>query len=121
MEHRCNKRLAKAIKVMLYHNGIPIVSCKTQNIGVDGIFVETGSLVYKNNTPLKIEFEVALNKSRQLYLLSAIVAHSSEKGLGLYILESDSEALKVWCNVLQYDSSQTSTNGLCENLVPVFA
>jgi hypothetical protein len=121
MEHRCNKRLIKAVKVMLYHNGIPVVTCKTRDVGVEGIFVETGPLVYRNNTLLKIEFEIASYNSRQIYRLSAIVVHSSEIGLGLYILESESEAFEAWCNVLQNDSSQTSIDEPGENLIPVFA
>ena len=120
MEHRCNKRLVKAIKVMLYHNGIPVVICKTRDIGVEGLFVETGPLAYKINTFLNIEFEVTSNNSRQLYRLSAIVAHSSEKGLGLYILESESAAINAWCRVLQYDSSAISIDDPGENFLPVF-
>lgn len=121
MEHRCSKRLVKAINVMLYHNGIPVVSCKTRDIGVEGIFIETGPLEYKNNTHVKIEFEVVSIRSRQLYRLTAIIVHSSEKGLGLYIVEGETDALKVWCNVLQHDSSQTSIGDPSENLMPVFA
>jgi hypothetical protein len=121
MEHRCNKRFVRAIKVMLYHNGLAVVSCKTQDIGVDGIFVETGPLEYKSNTLLKVEFEVASNRGRQSYRLSVIVVHSSEKGLGLYILDSESEAFKVWCIALQRDSSQTSIDEPGETLAPVFA
>jgi hypothetical protein len=121
MEHRCNKRLLKAIKVMLYHNSIPVIICKTRDIGAEGIFVETGPLMYRNNTLLKMEFEVASNNSRQLYRLSAIVVRSSQEGLGLYIVESESEALKAWCNALQYDSSHISIDEPGENLIPVFA
>ncbi|MGD8591824.1 MAG: PilZ domain-containing protein [Gammaproteobacteria bacterium] len=120
MERRCNQRLLKTIKVMLYHKGIPVISCKTRDIGVEGIFVETGPLVYRNNTLLRIEFEVTLINSRQFYRLSAIVAHSSEIGLGLYILESESAAINAWCRVLQYDSSAISIDDPGENFLPVF-
>lgn len=119
MEHRCNKRLVKAIKVMLYHNGIPVAICKTRDIGVEGVFVETGSMVYRNNTLLKIEFEVISNNSRQLYRLSAIVVHSSGKGLGLFILDRESEALNAWCNGLQYDSYQSSIDEPGDDPIPI--
>ena len=81
MEHRCNKRLVKAIKVMLYHNGIPVAICKTRDIGVEGVFVETGSMVYRNNTLLKIEFEVILNNSRQLYLSCILNQYRSRQAI----------------------------------------
>lgn len=121
MERHCDKRLLKAIKVNVYHNGIPVVSCKTRDIGVEGIFIETGPLVYKNNTHLKIEFEVTLNKRHQLYRLSTIVAYSSEMGHGLYIVEGETQALKIWCKALQNDAWQTSIDEPGENLMPVFA
>ena len=59
MEHRWRKRLQKTIKVMLYHNRVPVISCKTRDIGIEGIFVESGPLEFRNYTCLEIEFEGA--------------------------------------------------------------
>ena len=110
MENRWSKRFPIAIKVLLYHHGIPVATCKTRDIGKAGIFVESGSLLYRVSTMLKVEFEIASPSRRQFYRLSAIVAHLSQDGLGLFFSDEQSKEFEVWC----CEFKNRSTNILCD-------
>lgn len=95
MEHRWARRTKKAHKVTLYHYKNPVAICKTRDVASEGLFVECSAPVFKNNTPIEVEFEVADEKRRR-YRLGAMVAHISDEGIGLYICEYESEAALAW-------------------------
>mgnify|MGYP003573759084 CR=1 FL=1 len=83
MEHRCSVRLPVAMNVLLYHNNIPVVHCKTSDISPDGMFVQSGPLKYKANTLLKVE-------------------------LGLMFPGSDAEAMLAWHDMVRRIVTQAS-------------
>ena len=121
MEHRWRKRLQKTIKVMLYHNRVPVISCKTRDIGIEGIFVESGPLEFRNYTCLEIEFEGASKYGRRWYRLSVAVAHFSNDGLGLLILDNEPKAFEAWRHVVQSDNGQISADETNMALIPNIA
>ena len=101
MEHRCSVRLPVAMNVLLYHNNIPVVHCKTDDIGADGVFVRSGSLNYRTNSMLKMEFQTEKDNRRKSYILSAMVVHHAKNGLGLMFPGGDSEAMLAWRDVVR--------------------
>lgn len=101
MEHRCSVRLPIAMNVLLYHNNIPVVHCKTDDIGADGVFVKSGPLKYRTNTMLKLEFQTEKDNGRKSYMLSAMVVHHAKNGLGLMFPGGDSEAMLAWRDVVR--------------------
>ncbi|MGD8940326.1 MAG: hypothetical protein PVJ72_13160 [Gammaproteobacteria bacterium] len=120
MEHRCNIRLQIAIEVMLYHNGISVISGKSRDVGVEGLFVECGALIYKNNTLLEVEFEVTSITGRQVYRLSAMVVHRSKDGLGLFVRDEESQASTAWREAVQSAASQAFIDEPHNQPIPVF-
>ena len=97
MEHRCSVRLPVAMNVLLYHNNIPVVHCKTH----DGMFVQSGPLKYRTNTMLKVEFQSRKDKESRSYNLTAMVVHHANNGLGLMFPGGDSEAMLVWRDMIR--------------------
>jgi len=112
MEHRCSVRLPVAMNVLLYHNNIPVVHCKTRNIGVDGMFVRTGSLKFGTNTMLKVEFKPGEGDSRHSHMVSALVVHHANDGMGLMFPGGDSESMKVWRDIVRRTVLQNSINAV---------
>ncbi len=109
MEHRNGKRLPFNIEVSLYQGDSPVVSCKTCNAGVSGMFIETGHQSYKKNTMLEVEFVVELSRRFRRfrrYRLPTMVAHSSKCGIGLMFLKSESEVAQAWQKLLQRNNFQ---------------
>lgn len=111
MEHRCSVRLPVAMNVLLYHNNIPVVHCKTRDISPDGMFVRSGPLKYKANTLLKVEFQAESNAVRKSHMLPAMVVHHSNSGLGLMFPGADAEAMLVWHDMVRRIVTQACKDG----------
>ena len=108
MEHRCSVRLPVAMNVLLYHNNIPVVHCKTSDISPDGMFVRSGPLKYRANTLLKVEFQDEGDAARKFHMLSAMVVHHAKNGLGLMFPGADAEAMLAWHDMVRRNVTQTS-------------
>jgi hypothetical protein len=108
MEHRCSVRLPVAMNVLLYHNNIPVVHCKTSDISPDGMFVQSGPLKYKANTLLKVEFQAQSDAVRKSHMLAAMVVHHANNGLGLMFPGSDAEAMLAWHDMVRRIVTQAS-------------
>jgi len=115
MEKRYSKRLPVVMNVLIYDKNIPVVSCKTHDIGLDGLFINSGPLTYRNDTMLKIEFQLESESGTESHLLPAIVVRRSKSGLGLMLPGGDSQAIKAWRHKIRqsvaenpvYDTNET--------------
>ncbi len=87
MEHRWNIRHSAKLKVLLHHEDISEVHCKTRNIGRDGMFVETEHMTYQPHTMVRVEFESNKGGATQRHNVPALVVHSSAEGLGLMFMQ----------------------------------
>jgi len=96
MEKRYSKRLPVVMDVLLYDKNIPVVFCKTHDIGADGLFVDSGPLTYRNDTILKVEFKLESETGTESHLLPAMVVRSSKSGLGLMLPGGNTQAMKAW-------------------------
>ena len=108
MEHRCSVRLPVAMNVLLYHNNIPVVHCKTLNIGADGMFVQTGSLKYGTNTMLKVEFKPDERQAAQSHMMAAMGVHHTRDGMGLMFAGGDSKEMQAWRYIVRQTVLQNS-------------
>ena len=109
MEKRYCKRIPAILDVLLYHNNIPVVSCKTQDIGKDGLFVESGPLAYGKDVILKVEFHTDSEDDNTSHLLPAMIIHKSKKGMGLMLPGGDSNAMKAWRHKVTKNATLNST------------
>jgi hypothetical protein len=98
------------MNVLLYHNNIPVVHCKTVNIGADGMFVRTGALRYGTNTMLKVEFKPGETQEVQSHMIPAMVVHHSREGMGLMFAGGNSNAMQVWRDIVRRTVLQNSIN-----------
>lgn len=116
MEKRYSKRLPVSMNVLLYDKHIPVAYCKTHDIGVDGLFLESESLAYAEDTILKIEFQIDSDTGTESHSLSAMVVRSSNTGLGLMLPGGDSKAMKAWRRKVRQAVIQNSINQVYEVL-----
>jgi len=96
MENRYSKRVPLQMDVLLFHDNIPVIHCKTNNIGTDGMFINTGSLNYPTDTILKIEFSSESKQGAEYFSLPAMVIHQSKYGLGLMLPGGESVPMQEW-------------------------
>ena len=95
MENRWSVRTPLTSMVTLYHNKIPVAVCTAQDIGLGGIFINTGPITYPLNTPIDIEFELGRHDNHKWYRLPACVVHGAKDGMGLMFLEPNSEIKRI--------------------------
>ena len=112
MEKRYSKRLPIVMDVLLYDKNMPVVFCKTHDIGADGLFVDSGPLTYRNDTILKIEFQLESETGKESHLLPAMVVRSSKTGLGLMLPGGNVKAMKAWRLKVRQASTENSLNKL---------
>lgn len=90
MEHRWSLRIPTTAKVIVYHHKIPVASCRANNIGLGGLFLEAGPMTYPRYTVLEAEFELnSKDQGCNRFRVPSRVVYSSEKGLGLMFLRSN--------------------------------
>jgi len=87
--------------VLLFHNNIPVVHCKTNNIGTDGMFINSGSLSYPTDTILKVEFGSETQQGVEYFSLPAMVVHQNNSGLGLMLPGGESAPMQEWRKVVK--------------------
>jgi hypothetical protein len=89
MEHRCSARVPTTAKVLIYQNTIPVALCRTNDIGMGGMFLKYSGIIYPKNTLLELEFNLATESGVKLFHVPACVVHGANEGLGLMFLKSD--------------------------------
>lgn len=82
MEHRCSKRVAKAVPVMIYRYGLPEVVGATRDIGSGGMFVCVGETEYKQNPIVDIEIPNDAGE-RNPIRMRAMIIRIEEDGLAI--------------------------------------
>lgn len=83
MQNRQMQRHDAILSVTLYHRDTPIVVCDTKNICSQGLFIETGPVVYPDKKQLKIGFNADFNGQSKLFRLPVTIIHENNNGLGL--------------------------------------
>lgn len=99
MEHRWSKRYPTEVDVQLYQHGHQIAVCKARDIGIEGMFLDTGPLFYRANTLLDVEFRVepsCRHNGQSSYRIPVIVIHNANHGIGLMMLKAEAEARYAW-------------------------
>ena len=103
MENRWSQRKAIKINVMLHHNGIPVAHCRCRDLGIEGVFVESGPLTYPKNTLLDLAFLSDANEITTR--VKVMVIHSSGSGLGLRFTNFGMDGLRAVKKVYYRDET----------------
>ena len=81
MEHRCSVRKPIEFQLLLYKHGLPMQSGISRNLGLGGMFINTGTYQWRKNEFLEVEILSGDGSPR--IRLPAVVVHHSERGAGL--------------------------------------
>jgi len=97
MEHRCSVRKPIEFQLLLYKQGLPVQNAVSQNLGLGGMFIDTGACSWRKNEYLEIEILGCSGKPG--IRLPAVVVHYSMRGTGVVfdaISDEQRRALRVW-------------------------
>ncbi len=97
MEHRCSVRKPLQFQLLLYKHGLPIQSGVCRNLGLGGLFIETGEREWRKNEYLEVEIlgQNGLPSMR----LPAVVVHHNGTGAGLMfdvVTGAQRRRLRAW-------------------------
>jgi len=107
MEHRWRTRIPLSTRVTLYRNNKPIAKCMTKDIGIGGVFLESGSLSYVKNTILTVQLTLETEEGPEQFRLLVCIRHSTDTGVGLMFLADE--------NNFSHHIRQLVLNGVTDN------
>lgn len=85
MERRLKARYHTNADVYVARPGMGLQRCTGLNLSSDGVYVETSYACLPRDAIVDLIFVVTLGKVVKLHRRSAVVAHSTRAGAGLYI------------------------------------
>lgn len=85
IEHRWSSRKNINIDVSLYYPPLGMISGKTRNISLEGMFVDLEGVNIPPQARLEICFTAETRGSASEHRLPAYVVHGSDQGIGLML------------------------------------
>lgn len=89
MEHRCSIRISSELSAMVNCRRVGVVHATIRDVGLGGMFVETGSIALRRNTPVDVTVRVPEDGADRLYRLRAWVVWAGQRGAGLMLRTFD--------------------------------
>jgi hypothetical protein len=103
MEHRCNMRRAVSLDANIQCRGSGLLVGRIRNIGLGGLFVETGWRRPALNTIVELSFNIPLNGELYPCRLRALVVHRSECGAGLMFEELGPQLRSLLSRIVEHE------------------
>ena len=107
MEHRCSVRKPSEFQLLLYKHGLPVKIGICRNLGLGGLFIETGSYQWRNNE--RLEVEIMGSNGKPAMRLPVMAVHYSKRGAGLVFDVVSSEQRRMLRGWLFSASNRRST------------
>lgn len=104
MEKRWCKRIPVSIKVVIYHNGNKLSTCKASNISLCGICLNSGPLAFHEGSMLQIKFTDANYLLGNIDTISANVVRNSHNEVGLVFNPTEPDLLN---SIIKYHMNNT--------------
>ena len=95
MEHRCSVRKRVKFRLLLYRQGLPVQSALSRDLGLGGMFINTGARGWRKNEYLEIEI-LGVGGQPELKL-RAVVVHHSRRGTGVEFDAVSDEQRRILC------------------------
>jgi hypothetical protein len=115
MEHRWSVRKRHQCRVVVDCPRVGPAVAELRNIGIGGMFVESGKLDLPLNAPVSVAFTLGHDGYREDFRLPAMVVRRMPNGAGIMFLESEVETLRALRRALYESqsliSAQTASNG----------
>lgn len=86
MERRFGLRKPIDLFAEVYHRGSRLGRFRARNVGLKGMFIESGPVELRKYAPVKVAMSDA--KRNHLFVTKGVVVHLSEGGMGL-VMDSD--------------------------------
>lgn len=100
MEHRWSQRYPTAFKVLVLHDGVPVGSCTTGNISLEGMFVDSAMIEFSMDEILEADFVLQERSDIMHFRLPVLVRHVSSHGAGFMFLNFNTALFRVLEQVL---------------------
>ena len=92
MEHRCSTRNLVVLNAVLDCRSFGLVPAKVRDVGLGGMFVETGLITLRPNTPVEVAVSVQSNGVNKRHHFRALVVWTERCGAGLMFRSFDDAA-----------------------------
>lgn len=83
MDHRWTSRIKCCMNVVIHYSPIGLISGKTRNISLQGMFVEIPNIYLGSDELIEVTFSPPFSKTSRATCIKAKVVHSSDDGVGL--------------------------------------
>lgn len=107
MEHRWNVRKPHQSSVIVDCPRSGLAATRLRNIGIGGMFVETGKADLPLNAVVSVAFTLGHDDNREEFCLPALVVRRTVNGAGIMFLESDLDMLQALRSALHVTTSLT--------------
>lgn len=97
MEHRCSVRKPLEFQLLLYKHGLPVQSGVCRNLGLGGLFIESGDREWRKNEYLEVE--ILGHNGLPSMRLPVVVVHHTGSGAGLMfdvVTGAQRRRLRAW-------------------------
>jgi len=102
MEHRCSVRKPIEFQLLLYRQGLPVQNAVSRNLGLGGMFIDTGACAWRKNEYLEVE--ILGYNGKPGIRLPAVVVHYSMRGTGV-VFDAISGEQRRTLRACLYDSN----------------
>lgn len=86
MEKRWSLRKSIQLDVVLHHDTAGVIKCKTRDISLEGMFIETDSQTLPVDDPVYLDF-ILQNGDNKLHHIRAKVVRTTDNGMGVMFRE----------------------------------
>ena len=87
MEKRWSMRKEIQLDVMLHHDRAGVIKCKTRDISLEGMFIETQSGTLPVDEQVHLDFILQNDNSNKLHHIRAKIVRTTDTGMGLMFRE----------------------------------
>ena len=87
MEKRWSTRKEIQLDVVLHHDGAGVIKCKTRDISLEGMFIETENSIFPIDEQVDLDFILQNDNSNKLHHIRAKVVRTTNAGMGVIFRE----------------------------------
>ena len=99
IERREHARTPVMLDVAVYYNSLVLLNCRTQDVSVDGVFVDTGGQLLPQNAVVDLRFHTEIEGHNNHHRLHAEVRHTEDNGVGLKFQHQDYNSFVTLANL----------------------
>ncbi len=99
-ERRENPRLPVALEVALYYNSLMLLDCRTRDISLEGVYVDTGGQALPQNAAVDLALSLQIGEEMRYHRLPAEVMRIDDEGIGLMFRYPDYSSFNALVSLL---------------------